>query len=99
MKKSLLVFFLLVAGCQTQTAPVVEYTIALTAIEAAQKASAASLAPGYWNRAQQFYRKGQMHYKKKEYRLSSEAFRQTTFHAEKAENIARMKKMQSGEPF
>ena len=99
MKKILLVFFLFVTGCQTDKAPIVKYTIALTAIKAAQKANAANLAPGHWNRAQQFYQKGQMHYKKKEYRLSSEAFRQTTLHAEKAENIARMKKIQSGDPF
>ena len=98
MKKSLLIFVFFVTGCQTDTAPVLEYTIALTAIKAAKNANAAHLAPGYWNKAQQMYQKGQMHYKKKEYYLSSEAFRQTTLYAEKAENMARIKKAQSGDP-
>ena len=90
--------FFFITGCQTNKAPVLEYTIALTAIKAAQKANAVRLAPGYWNKAQQFYQKGQRHYKKREYRPSSEAFKQATLHAEKAEEVARAKKMQSGDP-
>ena len=86
-------------GCQTGNPPILEYTMARTAIQAAQKANAEQLAPGYWTRTQQFYQKGQMHYNKKEYRLSSEAFRQTYLYAEKAENVARIKKMKSGNPF
>ena len=98
MKKILLVFLFFVTGCQTNKAPVLEYTIAFTAIKAAQKVGAARLAPGYWNKAQQFYQKGQRHYKKREYHLSSEAFRQASLHAEKAEEVARIKKTQSGDP-
>ena len=99
MKKSLVILLFFVTGCQTDIAPpVLEYTIALTAVKAAEKANAVHLAPGYWNRAQQFYQKGQMHYKKHEYYLSSEAFRQTTLYAEKAEDMARLKKVQSGDP-
>lgn len=92
--------FLFVVGCQTSSnPPVLEYTMARTAVLAAQKANAEQLAPGYWTRTQQSYQKGQMHYNKKEYRLSSEAFRQTHWYAEKAENAARIKKMKSGDPF
>ena len=98
MKKSLFVLLFFIAGCQTNSALVLDYTIAFTAIEAAEKASAMQLAPGYWNRAQQFYQKGQMHYKKREYDLSSEAFRQATLYAERAEDMARVKKVQSGTP-
>ena len=98
MKKSLLILLFFVTGCQTDKAPILEYTIALTAITAAENASAMQLAPGYWNRAQQFYQKGQMHYKKREYQLSSEAFRRATLYAERAEDMARIKKVQSGDP-
>ncbi len=98
MKKSLLIFLFFITGCQTDSTPVLEYTIALTAIKAAENANAVHLAPGYWNRAQQFYQKGQMYYKEKQYRLSSEAFKQTRLYAEKAENMARSKKAQSGDP-
>ncbi len=84
------------AGCSTSP-PIIEYTIARTALDSAKQVSAARYAPGYWHKAEQFYRQGEGFYRDEKFEKAAESFAKTRFFAEKAENIARLERLRTGE--
>lgn len=85
-----------VAGCASSP-PIEEYTIARTALRAAQESDAARYASGFWHNAEQHYRKGQKLFRLNDFALAKEHFDKAIDYAEKAENVTRLKKYQSGE--
>ncbi|MCC7404354.1 MAG: DUF4398 domain-containing protein [Bdellovibrionales bacterium] len=96
----LLVIVLIFGGWRCASAPPInEYTIARTALQAAQDVEAARYASGFWHKAEEFYRKGQDAYKDNDFAAAREYFERAREFAEKAENSARLRKFQSGEGF
>lgn len=87
------------AGCVVPPAPYEEYSLARTAIRAAQEADSARFATGLWHRAEESYRNGQKAYKDSEFAEAKKHFIQAQQFAERAENVTRLKKFQSGESF
>ena len=79
--------------------PLEEFTLARTAVEAARDVGAARLAPGFWYKAEQHYRKGVRYFKENARDKAQTHFVKAKEYAEKAENKTRVKKFQSGEPF
>ena len=88
--------FLMVTACATKP-PVIEYTIARSALDAAKGVSAARYAPAYWHKAEQRFRAGEDSYREEKYSQAAEAFLKTRMYAEKAENIARLERFKNGE--
>lgn len=80
-------------------APIEEYNLARTAIDAAEEAGAATLAPGFYNRAEENFRNGTKAFRENDYRGAKILFDGARENAERAENAARLKKFQSGEGF
>lgn len=77
--------------------PIQEYTLARTAMQAAKSAESGRYASGYWYKAEEYYRKGQKAYEISDNSQARSHFIQAKQFAEKAENITRLKKFQSGE--
>ena len=79
--------------------PTEDMVLANTALEAARVVGATSVAPGFWHRAEESYRKG-LNLMKGNYNYEAkEAFIEAREYAEKAENSTRLKKFKSGEAF
>ena len=83
----------------TTQAPIEEYNLAAVAISAAKEVDAAKHASGYFHKAQEFYRKGQILFKAREYERARQEFIQARQEAEKAENISRLIRWKNGEVF
>mgnify|MGYP006448723905 CR=1 FL=1 len=102
LKFCALVTFFFVAygliGCAAPK-PYKEYTLARAAIQAAEQAEAGKHASGYWHKAEQEYRAGEKHFERNENEDAREAFKSAKKFAEKAENVTRLKKFQSGAGF
>lgn len=96
MRRGILFFFLFLVSC-VGPAPKEEYVLAYVAKRAAQKAGALSLAPGSWAKAEEFYFQAERFFRQREYAKAREFFRKARYYAEKAENLARVKKMKMGE--
>lgn len=96
MKHALLILFWVAAGC-AGAPPVEDYTIARTALEAARAFEAPRYAPGYYNAAEEVYRRAQKLYSDRYYEEAKVQFKSATELAEKAENATRYKRYQSGE--
>lgn len=77
--------------------PYNEYNLARTAIDYARQSEAQRFASIGLSRAEQAYRQGEVLIKEKEYRLAKEAFLRAQRYAEKAEELARLKRSQAGE--
>lgn len=92
----ILVFFLFSVGCTTKP-PIIEFTIARSAVESAKNVSAARYAPALWHKAEQSYRKGEEFFREEQYKKAAEAFLKARLFAERAENIARLEKLKNGE--
>lgn len=92
-------FFMVTAisACQTTPAPVEEWTLARSALEAAKSVQAAKYSPGFWHQAEDSYRKARILMKEESYEEAREEFNTARRAAEKAENSARIKRQQSGE--
>lgn len=88
-------------GCKVIASPppYEEYALARAAIRAAQEADSARFATGIWNKAEESFRSGQKAYKDADYDSAKKFFQAAQAHAEKAENITRLKKFQTGEGF
>jgi cell fate (sporulation/competence/biofilm development) regulator YlbF (YheA/YmcA/DUF963 family) len=97
---SLLVVFGLL-GCKVLASPppYEEYNLARAAVRAAQEADSARFATGIWNKAEESFRSGQKAYKEADYDAAKKFFQAAQLHAEKAENVTRLKKFQTGENF
>ncbi len=83
-------------GCASPP-PILEYTLARTAVEAAREKESAKYAAGFWHRADEYYRKGEEAYKQSEYGDASKYFQKARVFAERAENSTRLKLFETGE--
>lgn len=90
-----------ILGCKVMAAPppYEEYALARAAVRAAQDADSARFATGIWNKAEENYRAGQKAYRESDFGTAKRFFQQALLHAEKAENVTRLKKFQTGESF
>lgn len=79
--------------------PVEEYTLAQTALQAARYAEGSRFAPGHWYRAEDAYNKGKRAYEDRNYSNARKLFNISIQYAERAENAARLARMQSAGEF
>ncbi|MEC9283291.1 MAG: DUF4398 domain-containing protein [Bdellovibrionota bacterium] len=92
MKSLLFVLFIFIAtACETIPPPLESYTLARTAIVYATKVKAARYSPGNWHKAENYFRQAERMFRNKEYEKADKLFKLARDHAEKAENIARLK--------
>lgn len=89
--------FILLASCQTVPAPLDDYALARSAMDAARAVQSARLSPGYWHQAEQAYRKARILYRDRDYEGAKEEFVHARVAAEKAENSARLLRQKSGD--
>ena len=86
------------SGCVVVGPPPFEgYTLARSAMRAAQDVDSAQFATGLWNRAEENFRKGEQAWKDNESDNAQKYFKLALQFAERAENAARLKKFQTGE--
>ncbi len=86
------------AGCVTVGPPPYEdYTLARAAVRAAQEVDSAQYATGYWNKAEESFRKGEQSWKDNENDGAKKYFKLAQQYAERAENATRLKKFQTGD--
>lgn len=99
MKSSLfcLLFLGILLGCQSLPPPISEYSYARAAIDAARQVQAARYSPGYWNQAEEAYRKGRIHYGDRDWEKAYREFHKARVAAEKAENSARLIRHKNGD--
>ena len=76
--------------------PYDDYAIAYSAIKAAQSAEASRYSPGYWSKAERLYREGQQAYADNSNERAKKLFQLSVKYAEKAENVTRLRKFQTG---
>ena len=93
------ILFLSLSNCVVAPPPYEEYTMARTAVRAAQDVDAARFAVGFWNKAEENYRLGQRAWKEAEFEEARTRFKRAQEFAERAENATRLKKFQSGDSF
>lgn len=88
-------------GCKViaPPAPYEEYAMARTAVRAAQDADSARFATNLWNKAEENFRSGQKAYRESDFETAKKHFQLAQQFAEKAENMTRLKKFNSGENF
>lgn len=86
-------------ACITPPPPYEDYTLARTALHAAKDADSARFAAGWWSKAEDSYRNGEQAYKDVEFEKAKKYFRNTIRYAERAENVTRLKKFESGDSF
>lgn len=79
----------------THEAPVRDYTLARTALQAAKEAEASRYAPVLWNSAESNYRKAELAYKANEFEIAKDYFRDSKQFSERAENAARSQKLKT----
>ncbi len=92
---SIAVLFVLTAGC-AGSPPFETYSIAQVALDAARRADASQYSPGNWAKADEAFNRGEIAYRDRDFGSATEYFQRATIFAEKAENISRIKKFQSG---
>lgn len=91
-------FFILIIGCAGPR-PIEEHVLAQIALQSAKEAGAATLASGYWYKADESYRKGLEALKGNYNYEAKEHFISARINSEKAENATRLKKFKSGESY
>lgn len=91
-----LIFLFSFTACSTPQ-PLLEYTLARTAMEAAKNVEAVKYAPSHWYQATEYYRTATLLFKDKKYDVAKSNFDLARVYAEKAENLSRLKKFKSGE--
>ena len=98
LKQSVLILFLIgfLGGCSINP-PVQEYTIARTALTAAQTSGANKYAPGLWFKAEENYRQGETAFQKGKFEVAKQYFIDSQDYSERAENKARFEKRKLGE--
>lgn len=88
-------FLALPVGCAGPK-PYEEYALAYVALRSAKKAEASRYSPGYWSKAERLYREGQQSYKDNTNEKAKKLFMASKKYAEKAENVTRLRKFQTG---
>ena len=86
-----------IVGCLHVSPPLLEYTLAETAIKAAKAVQAVRYSPGYWHEAEESYRQARILYNEREYEQAIDLFNKARAAAEKAENSARLIRLRNGE--
>lgn len=89
--------YLSTAGCVHVAPPILEYTLADTAIKAAKAVQAVRYSPGHWHEAEEAYRQARILYNEREYEQAVGLFNKARVAAEKAENSARLIRLRNGE--
>lgn len=92
----LFIFLVSVSGCAVNP-PVQEYTIARTALSAAQTSGASKYAPSLWFKAEENYRQGETAFQKGDFKVAKQYFVESQDFSERAENKARYDKRKQGE--
>lgn len=86
----------LALGCVTHP-PATEYNLAYVAMEAARSVQAVRYAPALWSQAEQEYRQGEEMLRQEDYKKAERAFIRARDLAERAENLTRAKRFETGE--
>lgn len=86
----------MLVGCAVNP-PVQEFTLARTALQAAQTSGAAKYAPSLWFKAEENYRQGENAFKKGNFEVARRYFADAQDFSERAENKARYDKRKLGE--
>ena len=94
-----LVFGLGLTSCISAPPPYEDYTLARTAVTAAKDVDSARFARGLWQRAQNHYRQGKQAYQQRDFDMARNQFRLAIKYAERAENVTRLKKFETGDTF
>lgn len=92
-----LITIFLLQSCVTMPAPVLEYTLADTAIKAAKAVQAVRYSPTNWHDAEETYRRAQILFNEREYEQARDLFIRARIAAEKAETSARIIRQRNGE--
>lgn len=87
------------SSCVTPPPPFDEYAVARSAVNAARECDSAKFAKGMWNKAEEFYFQGQKSFNENDMDQARKSFRLATEYAERAENLTRLKKFQTGDSF
>jgi hypothetical protein len=87
------------SGCVTPPPPYEDYTIARSAVQAAQEVDAPRFSAGLWAKADENYRKGEKAWREFEFEDAKKYFKNAISFAEKAEDATRLKKFESGDSF
>ncbi|GEM_PF-2052247 len=91
------ILVILSQGCVSTKAPVEEFNLAVVALDAAKEVQAAKYAGGYYHKAEESLRRGQILFQNREYDKAREEFDIARKEAEKAENAARVIRWKNGE--
>lgn len=83
-------------GCVT-VPPRIDYTLARSAIQSAKAVQAERHSPGFWTKADEYFRTAEEHFGKEKYDSAKKLFKLARLYAERAENIARIKKFKNGD--
>lgn len=92
-----LILFTLFTGCVAGPLPYEEYTLARSAVRAAQEVDSAQFATGLWNRADDSFRRGEQAWNDNDGEKARKYFVQAQHFAESAENATRLRKFQTGD--
>lgn len=85
------------ASCVHISPPILEYTLADTAIKAAREVQAVRYSPGHWHEAEESFRQARILYNERDYEQAANLFNKAREAAEKAENSARLIRLRNGE--
>lgn len=97
-RAGIVIFFLICTfGCVHIPPPILEYTLAETAIKAAKSVQAVRYSPGHWHEAEELYRQARILFNEREYEQAIDLFNRARVAAEKAENSARLIRLRNGE--
>jgi hypothetical protein len=99
IKSLILVLMMGASGCVTIAPPILEYTLADTAIKAAKAVQAVRYSPGHWYEAEEAFRQARILFNEREYEQARDLFNRARKAAEKSENSARLIRQKSGEVF
>ena len=89
--------FVALAGCVHIPPPLLEFTLADTALKAAKSIQAVRYSPGFWYEAEESFRQAKILYGEREYEQARDLFNKSRLAAEKAENSARLMRQRNGE--
>ena len=84
-------------ACAVGPPPYEDYNLARAAIKAAQEAESGRYSSGLYSRAEQSFRQAEREYKNSEFKAAQVHFRSAIVFAERAENMSRLKKFQTGD--
>lgn len=77
--------------------PIEDYTLARSAIKAAENVQASRYSAGNWHKAQSAYQRGVRYFNKDNFDDAKKYFIKARLYAERAENRARLSRFRSGE--